>query len=328
LAAANEIASIAHEESSTSVAFGRTGQLMVPRLPPLNGLRLFEAAARHTTFKQAAEELNVTPSAVSHAVLALEEWLGTKLFNRSARGLILTPAGSQFAAAIGEALARIAVATQRLPGRRATGALSVSSAPTFATRWLLPRLPRFAGQYPDIQVSIDTSLRPVELPLDGVDLAIRMAREAKSKGRWIRLIEESLVPVCSPLIRARLGNRISDILSEVPLIHVTSVSEDWADWFRAAGIDPPDLKRGLRVDTIQMSLEAAAQGLGIALGRKPLIDDALVQGHLVEAGGLMIPAATSYWLVGAESTFERPEIRLFRNWLLSELDDGGQLLED
>src|SRR5262249_11426792 len=296
---------------------------MSPRLPPLNGLRLFEAAARQGSFKRAAEELHVTPSAVSHAVQALEEWLGSELFHRGARGLTLTPAGSQFAASVGAAIALIAAATERLPGRRATGMLSVSSAPTFATRWLLPRLPRFAEQYPDIQVSIDTSLRHVELPLDGIDLAIRMAREAKPNGTWIRLIAESLVPVCSPSVRARLGDRLLEIFSDVPLIHVTSVSENWAEWFRGAGIDPPDLKRGLRVDTIQMSLEAAAQGLGIALGRKPLIDDALAQGDLVEAGGPVVPGAMSYWLVGAESTFERPEIKLFRSWLLSELDSQG-----
>jgi DNA-binding transcriptional LysR family regulator len=293
---------------------------MAPKLPPLNGLRLFEAAARHQSFKRAAEELHVTPSAVSHAVQALEEWLGTELFHRGTRGLTLTPAGSQFATSVKQGLTLLATAAERLKGRRATGTLSVSSAPTFATRWLLPRLSRFAEQYPDIQVSIDTSLRMVELPLDGIDLAIRRARQAKSNGTWIRLIEESLVPVCSPSVRARFGDRISEIFSEVPLIHVTTISEEWDDWFRSAGIKPPDLARGLRVDTIQLSMDASAQGLGIALGRSPLVDEALALGHLVEVGGPRIGGAVSYWLVGADSTFERPEIKLFRTWLLSELN--------
>jgi len=296
---------------------------MTRKLPPLNGLRLFEAAARHRSFKLAAAELHVTPSAVSHAVQALEEWLGTELFHRGTRGLTLTPAGSQYAAAVSQALTLLQSATERLVGRRATGTLSVSSAPTFAARWLLPRLPRFAEQYPDIQVSIDTSYRQVELPLDGIDLAIRMAREPKSSGTWTRLVEESLVPVCSPAVRMKLGDGTPDVFAGMPLIHITTVSEEWTEWFRSAGIAPPEFGRGLRVDTIQMSMEAAAQGLGIALGRKPLVDDDLAQGRLVEAGGPVIPGKISYWLVGAESTFERPEIRLFRTWLLSELESSA-----
>jgi LysR family glycine cleavage system transcriptional activator len=129
------------------------------------------------------------------------------------------------------------------------------------------------------------------------------------------------VPVCSPSLWSQLGPRASEIFSLAPLIQVTSVSEEWSAWFRSDGIKPPDLERGLRVDTIQMSMEAAVQGLGVALGRKPLVDDDLAQGRLVEAGPV-IPGNVSYWLVGAERAFERPEIKLFRNWLLSELDRG------
>jgi len=295
---------------------------MAHKLPPLNAVRLFEAAARHASFKRAAEDLHLTPSAVSHAVQGLEEWLGAELFHRGTRGLTLTPAGSHLAAAASQALALLATAAERLGGRRATGTLSVSSAPTFAARWLLPRMPRFAAQHPDVQVSIDTSRQIVELGTDGIDLAIRMAREAGSGGTWIRLVEVSLVPVCSPAIRARFGDRLVEMFVEAPLIHVTGVSEGWAAWFRSAGMTPPDLERGLRVDTIQMSIDAAAQGLGIALGRKPLIDEDLSHGRVVEAGGPAIAGSVSYWLVGADSTFERREIRLFRSWLLSELDDG------
>lgn len=295
---------------------------MAHKLPPLNALRLFEAAARHASFKRAAEELHVTPSAVSHAIQGLEEWLGAELFHRGTRGLTLTPAGSRLAGAANQALALLAAATERVRAGRATGTLSVSSAPTFAARWLLPRLPRFAAQHPDVQVSIDTSRRRVELAPGGIDLAIRMAHEAAPGGTWNRLVEVSLIPVCSPAVWARFGDRLAEMFANVPLIHVTSVSDEWAAWFRSAGITPPDLERGLRVDTIQMSIDAAAQGLGIALGRKPLIDEDVSQGRLVEVGGPVIAGSVSYWLVGADSTFERREIRLFRSWLLSELDGG------
>ena len=317
------------------------------KLPPLNSLRLFEVAARHESFKRAAEELHVTPSAVSHAVQALEEWLGTELFHRGPRVLTLTAAGSQLAVSANQGFSLLASATERVRARQATGTLSVSSAPTFATRWLLPRLPRFAGQNPNIQVSIDTSRAPVELAREGIDLAIRMARAPKSAGiksagtrsagtrsagiksagtrsagirsagTWTRLVEEMLVPVCAPTIWARMEGRAPAVFSAQPLIHVTSVSQEWADWFESAGIEPPDLERGLRVDTIEMSMEAAAHGLGIALGRKPLVDEELAHGRLVEAGPV-VRANTSYWLVGSPHAFERPETKLFRGWLLSE----------
>jgi len=304
----------------------------VDEATPLNSLRLFEVAARHESFKRAAEELHVTPSAVSHAVQVLEEWLGTELFHRGARVLTLTAAGSQLASSASQGFSLLASATERVRARQATGTLSVSSAPTFATRWLLPRLPRFAGQNPNIRVSIDTSRAPVELPRGGVDLAIRMARRPKSAGinsagirsagAWTRLLVEILVPVCAPTVWAPIDGRASAMFSALPLIHVTSVSQEWGDWFEFARIKPPDLTRGLRVDTIEMSMEAAAQGLGIALGRKPLVDGELAQGRLVEAGPV-VRADTSYWLVGADRVYERPESKLFRRWLLSELGNAA-----
>ena len=297
---------------------------MAFKLPPLNSLRLFEAAARHQSFKRAAEELHITPSAVSHGVQTLEEWLGTELFHRGVRSLILTPAGKSYAESVSRALSLMASATEQLPGRRATGALSVSSAPTFANRWLLPRLSRFTDQYPEITVTLDTSHRLVEFPLDGIDLAIRLAAHSSAEETWIHLVRQSLLPVCSPALRRDPNGTTNAVFSRAPLIHVTTISEDWSEWFRLAGIEPPETNRSLRVDSIQMAMEAATQGLGIALGRRPLVDDDLQQGKLVEAGGPVVPSALSYWLVGANATFERPEIRLFRTWLLGELKTAPQ----
>lgn len=296
------------------------------RLPPLNTLRIFEAAARLGSFKLAADELHVTPSAVSHGVQALESWLGTKLFHRGSRGLSLTPAGEAYAPEVQAALSLLDAATRRLPGRRATGALAVSSAPTFANRWLMPRLSRFTELYPDIRVTIDTTQRYVDFPADGVDLAIRMSAAAKSAEHWTRLITESFVPVCSPKLRRTIRHEGDlDLLSRAPLIHVTTVSEDWDAWFRARGtpVPAPGEGRAIRVDTIHMAAEAAIQGLGIAIGRKPLFNDDLDEGRLVEIAGPPVPGATGYWLVGSPLSFERPEVKLFRAWILEELGAGS-----
>lgn len=229
---------------------------MAYRLPPLNTLRLFEAAGRHCSFKLAAEELNVTPSAVSHGIQTLEDWLGVPLFVRGHRSLELTSAGRAYLPRVRDALAQLASATEAVPGRRPTGKLSVSVAPTFGLRWLVPNLHRFHERHPDIEVTLDTSLRPVEFPRDGIDIAIRMGR-----GDWpdlyaLCLVVEELVPVCSPDMAASIVS-VADLRSRT-LLHVVNVSEDWAVWADLADVSDLDLGRGLRMDTLHMALEAAA----------------------------------------------------------------------
>jgi DNA-binding transcriptional LysR family regulator len=300
---------------------------MAFRLPPMSSLRPFEAAARHQSFKRAAEELHITPSAVSHAVHGLEDWLGTELFHRGKRGLVLTPAGAAYAEAITQAFSMVSLATDRMPGRRATGKLAVSSAPTFAQRWLLPRLTRFAARHPDISVTIDTSRRLVEFPLDGMDLAIRLTADADSSDTWTPLVREQLVPVCAPKLWADAGSTEA-LLRRSPLIHVTTLSEGWDTWFAAAGVEAAQRGGELLVDTLQMAFDAASRGLGVALGRKPLVDDDLREGRLVEAAVRLVPSRLTYWLVGAEGTFDRPEIKAFRSWILTELEDGSPVRAD
>lgn len=301
---------------------------MALRLPPLNTLRLFEVAARLGSFKLAAEELHLTPSAVSHSMQTLEAWLGTELFHRSPRGLSLTPAGQSFAPEVRAALALLAAATDRVPGRRATGTLSVSCAPTFANRWLLPRLARFTGLYPDIGVTIDTARHYVDLSADGFDLAIRRGAAPKGSETWIRLVRETTVPVCSPELRRSLAESSDlELLERVPLIHVTSVRDEWRAWFRAQRRVEPADRPAIRVDTLQLAADGAMRGLGIALGRKPLIDEYLEDGSLIEIAGPPIAADTSYWLVGAALTFDRPEAKLFRAWILRELESEGAAAE-
>jgi DNA-binding transcriptional LysR family regulator len=297
---------------------------MAFRLPPLSSLRVFEAAARHNSFRKAADELNLTASAVSHGIQTLENWLGVELFYRESRGLRLTGAGEIYAPLVNQALSVLAKATEQLPGRKATGTLSVSSAPTFANKILLPRLEKFIAQFPDIRVTIDTSHRLVDLTLDDFDIAIRFTSTKKPASNWTLLWVETLMPVCSPSLKEQFGTSSdASLLSRAPLIHVTSVSADWSHWFRATGMEvPSSIDSGLRVDRMQLALDAAKRGLGVVLGRSPLADDDIASGRLVPLVGQTIPSGSGYWLVTSQTEFQKPEVKLFRHWLLSEFGVG------
>lgn len=294
---------------------------MAFRLPPLSSLRVFEAAARHNSFRKAADELNVTASAVSHGVQTLENWLGVELFHRETRGLRLTGAGEAYAPFVNQALSLLASATERIPGRKATGTLAVSCASTFANRFLIPRLETFALQFPDLRVTIDTSPRLVDLTLDGFDAAIRFTAVKKRASHWTLLGLETLMPVCSPdLKRQFAGSPVAKLLSEAPLIHLTCVSEDWLHWFQVEGMEiPRSIDDGLRVDTMQTAFDAAIHGLGVVLGRRPLVDADIENGRLVPLSTQEIPSGSGYFLIAAQTDFQKPEVRLFRQWLLSEL---------
>ncbi|MBS4006678.1 MULTISPECIES: transcriptional regulator GcvA [unclassified Afipia] len=286
------------------------------RLPPLNSLRLFEASARLLSFKNAAEELLLTPSAVSHGIQSLEDWLGTPLFLRTTKGIVLSEAGTAYIPVVRQALELLANGSANIANQQGLGQLAISMAPTFAAKWLLPRLHRFRERHPDIRIVIDTSHERSELSDVGVDLAIRMGR-----GNWHgfiadKLLNEAMVPVCAPAILERV-RELKDI-EQSPLIHVTTVSEDWAAWALGCGRPAPDLAKGLHFDTIQMAFEAASQGLGVAIGRKPLVNSELEAGSLVEVWET-VNSNTSYWLIGAESRADDPRIIAFRSWILDEV---------
>jgi LysR family glycine cleavage system transcriptional activator len=334
------------------------------RLPPLPALRFFEAAGRHQSFKLAAAELNVTPSAISHGIVGLEQSLGVELFVREPRGISLTAAGADYLSYVSEAFSLIAIGTQRLPNHRANRPIALSCAPTLASRWLLPRLATFRTHWPDANVTVDTSHRQVGFPVDGFDFAIRLSRAPVAGTAWTRLFGERLVPVCSPAYLDNLRDEHGNVdLRHATLIHVNSASEDWQAWIDGVAIDGIasdgiasdgvasdgvasdgvaidrvasdgvtldgtaiegfDLNDGLRVDTIQLAFEAASMGLGVALGRRPLVDRDLATGALVEASPHTIATSTAYWLVcaqNADSAQQRPELFDFKRWLLSEAE--------
>ncbi|HYG89717.1 MAG TPA: transcriptional regulator GcvA [Azospirillum sp.] len=291
---------------------------MAYRLPPLTTLRLFEAAGRHLSFKRAAEELNLTPSAVSHGIQTLEEWLGVALFVRGNRTLALTPAGSAYLPRVQSALEALAGATDAVPGRRSGGHLSISVAPTFALRWLIPRLPAFNERHPGISVSLDTAHRQLDFPRDGVDLGIRLGRGPWPALAAVKLLEEVLVPVCAPDLAARI--RTVEDLRGVPLLHVASVSEDWPAWLEATGnTGVVDVAQGLRFDALHLATDAAMQGLGVAVGRRPTVDPQIAAGTLVPVLGPPVPAHAAWWLVGARESAHRPDVAAFRAWLRAEM---------
>lgn len=285
---------------------------MAYRLPPLKSLRLFEAAGRLGSFKLAAEELFLTPSAVSHGIQALEQWLGLPLFLRGHRSLTLTEEGIAYLAEVRQALDILAAATDRLAAGRPRGRLAVTMAPSFGLRWLLPRLPGFRARYPQIDVSVDTAFRLADFPRDGFDCAIRMGRGGWPGQLAAPLVTEQLVPVCAPALAAEVPS--VEALKRLPLLHVTTVTDDWAAWL---GEPPPS--GGLRFDTINMALEAAARGLGIALGRLPLVADDLAAGRLVAVLGPPRPSSVGYWFVTSPDAMTRPEVAAFHDWLRQEL---------
>ncbi|HET8918627.1 MAG TPA: LysR substrate-binding domain-containing protein [Xanthobacteraceae bacterium] len=291
---------------------------MALKLPPLSGLRLFEAATRCGTFKAAADELGLTPGALSHGIDSLEQWLDVELFERKTRGVVLTAAGRQYLPYVTEALSIIATGTLRLPSRRFEARLSISSAPLFAFRVLLPRLHKFQELYPNMQVKVDASPFIVQLPSHEVDVAIRNSRDAIPKMSCDLIGRIRFVPVAAPHYIHNLSRDGTLDWSRAMLIHTSAASEDWATWCNRTQTDTSSARK-LVVSSAQVAFEAASDGLGIAIGRLPLIDDDIAAGRLAMAVDHVVPVMSAYWLVKPSGLETRREIVAFRNWLLKEM---------
>ena len=259
-------------------------------LPPLGTLRTFEAVARHLSFTMAATDMALTQSAVSHQIRALEDHLGARLFQRRHRGIEITPEGRTFLEGVRAGLDSIMLATERIRNQHRVGVLTVASPAAFAIWWLVPRLGRFAALYPDIEVRIATSDgREPDLLRDGIDIAIvkRSAKEAARNPLEMPLLSERVFPVCSPslLNGASLLRNASDLVRH-PLIECDAAeTEDsefcWSAWLPRLGLDGPPSPRLLRFSEFGPALSAAVDGLGIALGRSPMVDAELAAGRLV-----------------------------------------------
>ncbi len=295
---------------------------MARRLPPLNALRAFEAAARHLSFTKAAEELYVTQAAISHQVKALEEALDLQLFRRLNRRLMLTDAGQLYLPALTEAFDAIDTATGRLRADDNAGRLVVSVANSLAAKWLLPRLPHFRDRHPDIEVEISAADRLVDFGRDTVDMAIRYGLGNYPGLRVDSLMKDTNFPVCSPgLLAGPVPLSEPDDLRRHSLLHdAVGVFDapDWSKWLAAVGITGAWTDRGQRYSHSSLVLQAAIDGQGVALGRSTLVALDLEAGRLVQPFGPALPSIYACYVVSPPATAERPKIKAFRDWLLDE----------
>ena len=285
-------------------------------LPPLTALRAFHAAGRHGSFQEAARALHVTPSAVSHQIRALEDWLGVALFTRGARKIELTAAGKALLRETERAFVRLTTAAQRLRATRARK-LKVSALPLITSAWLIPRLAKFEARYPDIVLDIETTNRITDLERDGVDIAIRNLR-APTPGLVARkLLDVQGVPVCARELLASL--KTPHDLATQTLIHVTARPDAWAEWLKSAKVGFLKGKRDLSFDTVPAALDAAARGRGVALGMHPLVWEAPVARELVVPFAPRVESHSSYYVVHRRADRTRPEVRAFVDWLVGEM---------
>ncbi len=291
---------------------------MVRRLPSLNALRAFEAAARHLSFTRAAEELHVTQAAISHQVKALEEHLGRKLFRRLNRALLLTDDGQAYLPSVSRAFTLLNDATSDLLTTQAPGPLTVSALPSFAARWLVPRLGRFRQIRPDIDLRIDPSAALSDFAGGDVDVGIRYGRGKYPGMRADWLMTEDIFPVCSPaLLEGPHPLQDPGDLEHQVLLHDDGHG-DWRTWLLAAGADRVDATRGPIFTDSSMLIQAAMAAQGVALARGVLAADELAAGRLVRPFTLSLPTEYAYYLVCPINTAEQPKIAAFRDWLLRE----------
>ncbi|MEQ1716239.1 MAG: transcriptional regulator GcvA [Hyphomicrobium sp.] len=293
---------------------------MSRRLPSLNALRAFEAAARHESFTKAATDLNVTQGAVSHQVKALEAELGLKLFLRESKRLILTEPGRAYLQVVRDAFDRLAAGTEHLLQRENAGVLTVSMSPNFAAKWLIHRLGDFVSAHPGIELRVSAAIHHVDFAREDVDIAIR-----HGEGDWpglhvTRLCTEALFPVCSPrLMRGRKPLQCPADLQRYTLLH-SRERNDWGAWLKSAGIADIDASRGMVFNQMSMAIDAAADGQGIALARTALATWDMRAGRLVKPFGPILVVPYAYYIVCPKATADRPKVASFRNWLMSQAD--------
>ena len=305
---------------------------MTARLPSLNGLRAFEAAARHLSFTRAASELNVTQTAISHQIRRLEQELGVRLFLRQNRALQLTAEARDYLPGIRAAFNDLRLATDRLTRRGHDNVLTVSTLASFAAKWLLPRLSDFQDSHPAIDVRITTSTALIDfrdgrgLQGDGhVDAGIRYGRGHWPGVRADWLMADELFPVCSPaLLTGKHPLRRPEDLRDHVLLHTSNTgSDDWRQWLTAAGL-PTDIstQRGVTFDMIFMTLQAAIDGNGVAMGRTTYVRDDIAKGRLVVPFTITLPADAGFYLVSPDGSADPPKLAAFRAWLTTSAQAG------
>jgi LysR family glycine cleavage system transcriptional activator len=293
-------------------------------LPPLNALRAFDATARHLSFSKAAEELNVTPAALSHQIRGLEEFLQLKLFHRRARAIALTEPARLIYPGIRAGFASIQEAVAQLNRGGQDRTLVISSTPGLTAKWLVPRLYRFFGLHPDIEARITASVAYANFTSDGVDVGIRLSSGQHPELHVEKLSDEWLLPLCSPrLLEGPEPLRTPQDLARFPLIQVDlpGVVPTWADWLEMAGVKGVDTAHGLRLNVADHALDAASEGMGVVLGYKLVAARDIGLERLVMPFGpeIRVPGR-AYYFCCAKGQEKRAPIKAFRDWVVAEIE--------
>ena len=293
-------------------------------LPPLNSLRAFEAVGRHLSFSKAANELNVTPGAISQQVRGLEDFLEIKLFKRRNRSIVLTDSGQVFLPLLSDGFSRIAEAVDSVRGSQVDEPLTITAAPSFTSKWLIPRLCKFQALHPEIDVRIDASSRLVDFVREDIDVGIRFGTGEIEGLDSNYLFSFDLIPVCSPDLKheGKAVHDLSDIRHHT-LLHSQDTDfdpsfPDWAMWLATAGVDDVDASRGIFFSQGEMVIEAAIEGQGIALAASVMAAGAIESGRLVQPFETRLPVRLSFHLITTRQKSRSSKIGAFRQWILDE----------
>lgn len=290
---------------------------MTRRLPNFSALRAFEAAARHENFSRAAEELHLTHGAISHQVRGLEEELGRPLFVRNGRQVKITNDGLKFAQFLGKAFADIAAAADALRATTINQRLTITSIPSFAARWLAPRLGKFIELHPDIEVVLQSSGHMQDLAREGVDVGIRFGRGHYPGMVVLRLMGDVYYPVVSPHYR---GGQLPAVPADLARHTLLRSVEHWTPWFNAAGLNLPEPSGGLLFEDLSMLIRSAADGNGVALVRHVVAMQEIASGQLLRLFDIDTPSPDEYFFVTPPAAASKPQVLAFRAWLLEEID--------
>lgn len=295
------------------------------KIPSLHALACFDAAARHESYTRAAQELSLTQSAVSRQVAALEAYVGHALFRRTRHGVALTERGADYAQRIAPRLQALERDTlEAMSGHGAAQSVTLAAVPTFATRWLIPRLPQLRRQHPTLEIHIETRTRPFLFSDSGCDAAL-FAGTPQQMQQWAGtqctlLMEEQMLPVCAPGLLHRGQPCAAAALARLPLLQQSTRPQAWSDWFRAVGVDAPLALAGPRYELFSMAVAAAVHGLGVALVPRLLVEEELLRGELCNACSQLPAGERAYYLVLPERAEARPALTLLRQWLLETVD--------
>lgn len=302
---------------------------MPRRLPPLNALRAFEAAGRRSSMSAAADELSVTPAAISHQIKTLEDYFGVSLFHRAVRSVRLTDSGAALLPYLSDGMDLWAEGCRKLGALDDASPLVISSAPVFAGKWLVRWLSNFNAIHPDITVRLDGALTLANFTSDGVDGAIRFGTGPYPGLHTDPLVNEDVVPVCSPmLLEGEHPLRTPDNLIHHTLIHVdwneiAGTQPDWAMWLRTAGVNGVDPTKGPVMTSDGLAVEGALDGGGVVLVSEFLVRQDLLKGRLVKPFDLVLPSSHWYWFVCPPENLERPKVRAFRDWLVETVGNDS-----